>query len=46
VSIASINPGDGLIENASGARDKWDEAMQKDEDRMDEVLEMNKKTGD
>lgn len=43
VSIAAINPGDGLIENASDARDNWNEAIDKDEDRMDEVLEMNNK---
>ena len=43
VSIAAINPGDGLIENAVDARDKWNGAMDKDENKMDEILEMNNK---
>lgn len=43
VSIAAISPGDGIIDNASDARDNWNGAMDKDENKMNEVLEMNNK---
>lgn len=43
VSISAINSGDGIIENAGDAKEQWNNAIDKDANRMNEVLERNKK---
>ena len=43
VSIASINSSDSTVQKATEARDDWNNATEKDKDRIDEVTQMNKK---
>lgn len=43
VSISSINNGSGVVEKAAEAKDNWNETNEKQQTRMDELTNMNKK---
>lgn len=43
ISISAINPNNGIIEKAANARDDWNGANEKEQNKVNEVIEMNKK---
>lgn len=43
ISISAINSDNGIIDKAVDARDNWNDADRKEQNKLNEVIEMNKR---